>query len=128
MTEGLRYCAVAIAVAVFGFMLRSLGWNGARIFSTLGAVSVVLLGLTVMGSLTRVLGDLFAPQGLGEVFGSVLKIVGIGYVFGVCSDICGELGEGGVASALTLVGRGSILLAAMPTLGEIVEIVRGVGG
>ena len=128
MTEGLRYCAAALAVAVFGFMLKSLGWSGAKIFSALGAVSVIIMGVTVMGGLTDRLGEMLSTRGLGTVFNTVIKIVGIGYVFGVCSDICNELGEGGVASALTLVGRGSILLTVMPTLGEIIEIATDIGG
>ena len=125
MSEWLRYCAAALAVAIFGFMLRSLGWSGAKIFSAIGAASIIMMGVTVMGTLTERLGGFFAQKGLGGVMESVLKIVGVGYVFGICSDMCSELGEGGVASALTLVGRGSILLAVMPTLFEIIEVVGG---
>lgn len=125
MSEWLRYCAAALAVAIFGFMLRSLGWSGAKIFSAIGAASIIMMGVTVMGTLTERLGWVFAQKGLGGVMESVLKIVGVGYVFGICSDMCSELGEGGVASALTVVGRGSILLAVMPTLFEIIEVVGG---
>lgn len=59
--------------------------------------------------------------GIGEVARSALKIVFVGYVFGFCADTASELGEGGVANALTLAGRVEVAVIAMPYLSEVVK-------
>ena len=128
MSEWLRYCALGIAAAFFGFVLRSLGWSGAKVLSTVGVVGLAAVGVGVFGSLTDIFGSVSSNFGLGEVFKSVLKIVGIGYVFGISADVCRELGESGVAGAMTVVGRGSVLIAASPALMEIVSIAVGISG
>ena len=52
---------------------------------------------------------------------AMLKILGAGYVFGVCSDICSELGEGGLSGAVCLFGRVEIIALSLPYIKRIVE-------
>jgi stage III sporulation protein AD len=103
-------------------LLREAGFKGAKL---IGIVTV----LTVLGGVVK--GIERIATGLGvENFGPeiergvtyILKIVGVSYVFGVSSDVCREIGEGGIASAMLTAGRVEILLLSLPVFREILGI------
>ena len=48
--------------------------------------------------------------------------MGLGYVFGFTSEICSELGEGVIASAVTAAGRVQIFLVAYPYFEKIIKL------
>lgn len=117
----IKICSGALIAAVCGFLLRELGWRGAAVFSVLSIA--VFLGLVADG-LQTVTGGVFTlaeRTGVGEIAKEILKVLGASYVFGICSDVCGELGERGLASLLTVVGRVEILLIAAPYFVKVTE-------
>ena len=61
-------------------------------------------------------------EALGESALSILKIIGIGYIFGISSDVCRELGEAGISSALSLIGRFEAIAVALPFIAEIFSL------
>ena len=63
-----------------------------------------------------------------EIIDGATKILGLGYVFGICSDVCRELGENGVANSILVVGRVEIFLATLPYLDTLLGLVRGLVG
>ena len=128
MTDVLKICAAALVVAVSGFLLREMGWRGAVAFSVLSAVvffSFLSDGLSRLGASVSALAKL---GGVGTVAKEILKLTGVSYVFGVCSDICADLGEKTVSSALEVVGRVEILLICMPYFIKIAEYAVGLVG
>ena len=60
--------------------------------------------------------------GIGDVSSSLLKIVGIGYLSGITADVCRGVGEGGIASSVTLVAKAEIIAIAAPYFFDIVEM------
>jgi hypothetical protein len=50
-----------------------------------------------------------------------LKIIGVGHAFNICADICSELSESGIASAVTLIGRVEILLMILPSIVDLIK-------
>ena len=54
-----------------------------------------------------------------------MKILFVGYVFGISSEICRELGEGGISTVMTSLGKIEIILIVLPYIRDIVYL--GVG-
>ena len=113
---------IAFLGLVFAFcavLLKNLGWRGASVFTALG---VVLLLSELRGSFSEIekISGLWNSLGDGGV--AIFKIMGLGYLFGISSDICRELGESGISSALTLVGRFEIIAVAIPFISEIFSL------
>ncbi len=122
MTEAvMKICLGALVIAVCAFLLRELGWRGVPAFSVLSLA--VFMGFASDG-LSKLLSEL---TGLSETANisfaakEIFKIMGASYIFGICSDICSELGEKNLASALSVAGRVEILLIVMPYFLEIVR-------
>ena len=121
----LRVCAVALLTVIVGTVLSELGFKGKKLISILA----ILIMLTMIGDgITALVDKLTAFSeltGIGDAARSALKVVGIGYLFGFTSDVCRELGEVGVASAVGIVGRVEAFLAVLPYFEKTLEM--GVG-
>jgi hypothetical protein len=55
-----------------------------------------------------------------------LKIVGVGYLSGIASDLCTDLGEGGLARGATVLGRLEIAVICLPFLEKIIGSIENV--
>jgi stage III sporulation protein AD len=117
-----KACAVALVAAVCAVVLGELGWRGRGAFGVVSAVIVLSFATDGLSEIGTALGSFSFVGELGELAEASMKIIGIGYVFGIGSDVCRELGEGAVASALNLVGRIEILLVTAPFFKEISEL------
>ena len=120
--ELFKICAIAVLCAVVGAVLgRAVGGM---------AVAIKLAGLAlVLGGGIAILGEIVAEINALGVDGSVarysalmLKGLGVAVLCRVCSDICRDCGEQTVASAVESAGKLSMLLLAMPLIGEMVEV------
>ena len=119
MSEWMRLIAYVLVTLFLGVILKELGFKGAKLIFLLGMISVIGACAIYIGRLTSELGSLGRES--GEYATAMLKIVGVGYAFGICSDICTELGEGGLAGAVTLFGRIEIMTISAPFIKMIVE-------
>lgn len=112
----IRACFLALLACFSLVLLKNLGWRGSSVFA---ALAIALL----LGELRGFFGELSKIShgwaALGESALAIFKIIGLGYIFGISSEICRELGEGGIASALTLVGRFEIIAVSLPFIAEI---------
>ena len=66
--------------------------------------------------------ELAEKVGISEATECALKAVGLGHIFGFTSDFCASLGEGGLAKAVTVVGRVEIFLVAYPYFEKIIAL------
>ncbi len=114
--------ATALLAAVLAFILSEYGYRGKKLFSVCCIVALLALGLELFGEAASGIGSLVTLAGLGEAAGCAVKIVGAGYVFGIASDICRELGETGIATALITVGRLEIFVTVLPYIVKMVEL------
>ena len=121
----LRACALALLAVILGAVLSELGFKSKKLFSVLGALLIIsLLGENVSGLIGR-LCAFSEMAGIGDAAKCALKVVGLGYVFGFTADVCRELGEGGVASAVGIVGRVETFLVVMPYFEKTLELGAG---
>jgi hypothetical protein len=115
----LKLLAASLLCAALGAVLSELGFKGKRIFAAL-ALTLILCG--VLGGASDIISSVLGiaeGAGIGAAARVALKVVGLGYVFGLVGDVCEELGERGIASAVTVAGRIEILVLVFPYFLEI---------
>ena len=116
-----KACALALVAVFSAVILRELGWRGAGITVTFCAL--VLFSLAAEG-IANGAHEIEYLSSLAEVsdFGKcVLKIIGIGYVFGMSADVCKDMNQQIVATALCTVGRIEILITVLPYFRKILD-------
>lgn len=120
MSGWMRLVAYAMITLFLGVLLREFGFRGARLFSILGSVTVVsAVALAAMED--GLLSSYFQGGDSAQRIGVIMKVLGVGYVSGICADVCSDLGESGLANAVTLVGRVEIIMLSLPSVKEIIE-------
>ena len=119
MSDWVKVIAYALVTLFLGVILKELGFKGSKLVLLLGIISVLGAAVLYIGRLFS-----FLPEFDGndkEYAVAMLKILGVGYAFGVCSDVCAELGETSLASAVCLFGRIEILTLSLPFVRTIIE-------
>lgn len=125
MSDALRAVGIAVIATFCTLLLREAGFRGAKLAAVSAMVGIFSFALILSGRIIALLGmDGLSESGEG-VLRSFIKIIGIGYIYGIGSDICRELGEGGIASALLVVGRVEILLVCLPAFLEVFNVGLG---
>lgn len=115
-------CGAALVGVFLSFILSAMGYRGARLVSVTAAVMLFIFAAGGIGEILSELSWISDTAGIGEIAAMALKIVGIGYVAGICYDICLDMGERGVASAVLTVGRVEILLVAAPVISDMLGL------
>ncbi len=124
MSDVMKVAAAAIVAAVCAVVVR-------RQAPEIGLVLAVCAGALIMlycsGALTAVtvLMDKLAETGglSGQVVEPVLKTVGIAIVTRLSADFCRDAKEGGLASAVELAGTVLALLAVLPLMTAVLELL-----
>ena len=125
MSAVLRTLALSGIALFCTVLLRECGFKGYKLLGALGVIGII--GLAVSGLGESLLSLLGYAQGFGidGVIGIAIKAIGIGYAFGIASDICKEMGEAGIGSALELAGRVELLALSVPVIKELLELAVG---
>jgi len=115
--------ALGILFALMALLLRSFGFRGAGVFTAIAIISLVSVVFGELSQLGELFGysKLFSQEGL-DYAKAIIKIIGAGYVFGIGADICRELGEVGVGSAVLVAGRIEIFAITLPYFKKILDI------
>lgn len=121
----IKICFLGLVFAFSAVLLKNLAWRGAPVFTSLAIVVLLFEARGIFAEFER-LSSLFDNLGSGGV--AIAKILGLGYLFGISSDVCRELGESGISSALTLVGRFEIIAVALPFIVEIFSLALSLVG
>ncbi|MBQ8381125.1 MAG: stage III sporulation AC/AD family protein [Clostridia bacterium] len=104
-------------------ILKSFGFKGAPVIAALAFVHTSTLIPEALLPLTSLFESIEGVNGVSEYVRSAVKIVGIGYLGGICSDVCRELGEGGIAKCVTLVSRLELIAITLPILSELFSML-----
>ncbi len=117
-----KICAVGILSAILGVMLSELGFKSKRLFTVLCLVIIYSALSEYAMKLISSVTEMADGAGLSEAAECAVKAVGAGYVFGFASESCAELGEGRIASAITLVGRIEVFVLVLPYFQKTVQL------
>lgn len=120
MSVWIKGLSVGMITLVLGFLLREFGFRGYRLAVVLGTVGVIGIATSLVGEIISAF-SVFGQDYDSEYIKTVLKIIGIGYVSGICADICVDLGEAGLSSAILLIGKCEIVVLAAPCAISIVQ-------
>ena len=121
VTQAAGLCVIA---ALLGLVLRR-GSPEVTLLLALAAAAVVLLALgQPLGELLAFLDSLTEQAGVSPaLFRPLYKIVGIALVVKVGGGLCRDAGESALASVLELAGAVCALLAALPLLRAVLELM-----
>ncbi len=119
---GAEMLALSIIGAMLTFVLKELGFGGARLISVLALVLLTLFAINGIGELLSALPfSAFGKE--SDAAKGIMKIIGVGYAFGICSDVCREIGENGVANAVLTLGRVEIMLISVPFVNSVFSVL-----
>ena len=118
----LEICFAGLVFAFSAVLLKNFSWRGAPVFAVLCFVVLLSVVPSYLGELLSVFNKF---EGAADTTAAILKIIGVGYLFGISAELCRELGESGIASALTLVGRLEIVAISLPFITELIELALG---
>ena len=118
----LKVCAAGVTLAVLAFLLSELGFGGKKIFTVLSIVAILSFLTEGLSSIVGEVGAIAELGGASEAARCAMKILFLGYVFGISSEVCSELGEGGIARVMTLVGKTEIILIVLPYIRDIIDL------
>lgn len=122
MTGIISACGMGLLGAFLSFILSVMGYSGARLVSVCASIVLLMLSAGGIGEVLSELAWISDVAEISEVVEAALKVVGIGYVAGICYDVCLDMGERGIASAVLTVGRVEILLIVAPTVSDILRL------
>lgn len=115
-------CSFALIAAILCVLLREFGFRSIKLFTTLCLILLLCAISPPLIELFSSIRGISDTVGIADAAECALKAVGLGYAFGFTAEICESLGEGGLASAVTLVGRIQIFLVAMPYFEKVVTL------
>ena len=121
VTQAAGICVIA---ALLGLVLRR-GSPEITLLLALAAAAAVLLALgKPLGELLAFLDDLTEQAGVSPtLFRPLYKIVGIALVVKIGEGLCRDAGESALASVLELTGTVCALLAALPLLRSVLNLI-----
>lgn len=124
MNDMIQVAAAAVAAALCAVTVRK---QSPEIALTLGvgACALVLLSCSgALGASVGLLDKLIEAGGLSvQVVEPVVKTAGIAIVTRLSADFCRDAKEGGLASAVELAGTALALLAVLPLMSAVVDVL-----
>lgn len=109
-------------------LLKSFGFRGAPIISVLALLIFMNESSEVFSQMASFYSELSDYANIEGFAQSCIKIIGISYLGGISSDVCREIGEGGIAGFITYVERVEMVGLATPYIKEAVALALGVLG
>jgi stage III sporulation protein AD len=113
---------LALLGAILTFTLKAFGWKGAPIVAVAAAISIFSFLGGELDEIGQIFDTVSGIEGMSEATETLLKVLFVGYVSAISSDICRELGEGGLASAVNLAARIETLILISPMILEILTL------
>ena len=117
-----------ILSAIVAVLIKGMGFKGAELFVTLAAAVFFGIAIEAVGMLKESIFASLAVDGVESYTTDAMKLVGVGYLGGIGSDICREMGEGGIAKCIGIATGIEMLALALPYAEEIIELALGILG
>ena len=118
-----RVAAIALLCAVASLLFKQYKPDWCiplRLASSLVLGCMILSAMGEIVGFVHSLGGDAVTEGMWSV---LLKALGISFVTEVTSGICRDSGEGTLASWVEMVGKMTLLLQALPLIGEVLTTV-----
>ena len=124
-----RVTALCVVGAILALVLKKTSPEQALLLVLCAAVAGLALLTDGLGELVEFLRELGERSGVSEtLFVPLYKTVGIGLVAKVGGDLCRDAGGAALASVVETAGAVCALLAAMPLLRAVLELLMELMG
>ena len=124
-----RVTALCVAGVILALVLKKTSPEQALLLVLCAAVAGLALLTDGLGELVEFLRELGERSGVSEtLFVPLYKTVGIGLVAKVGGDLCRDAGGAALASVVETAGAVCALLAAMPLLRAVLELLMELMG
>ena len=118
----LKAFGLALLGAVIAFILKAFGWKGAPLAAVAAMIALFSFFFEGLSKIFEIFTVATEVEGGAEVGEYLMKILGIGYLSGICSDVCKELGESGIASLVVTVAKLESFAIVAPLIVEILTL------
>ncbi len=121
-------CGISLLTAVCAMIVKETSPRSFPFIGIFGGAALLFYVLLRYAEPISYINGLAERTGISEYISLVLKALAIGYGVGLTADLCRDMGETRIASGLELLGRAEIILIALPSLAEIIELAMDLAG
>ena len=119
-----QWFGLAVAAAVLCMVVRIQQPQMASLCAVAAGLMLIGLALTEIGDVQNLFARLTTLAGLKEGYlQTLLKALGISYAAELASQVCTDLGEGGLAVKVGLMGKLCVFTLTAPLLMTILEMI-----
>ena len=119
-----QWFGLAVAAAVLCMVVRVQQPQMASLCAAAAGLMLIALVLTEIGDVQNLFARLTALAGLKEGYlQTLLKALGVSYAAELASQVCADLGEGGLAVKVGLMGKLCVFTLTAPLLMTILEMI-----
>ncbi len=121
--EFLQVASAAVIIAMLAVTLRDIKKEYAVILSVVGAVLLLVWGISRIEPITQKISELIELSGIDKEYSEILfKALGISISTRLGHDICCDAGESAIAAKVDLCGRVSLLLISLPLFEKLLTL------
>ena len=125
----IRIIGVALLTTFAVMLLKNTRPEMAAIVGLGGGLVIILMFAQGLSTIFDNVLQITTRTGISnDVFVALLRIVGIGYLTEFAAGICNDAGNNSMAQKVTLAGKITILILAIPIINSLIEVVLGVIG
>lgn len=119
-----QLCALVIGGLVLVVLLRQYHPVYALVVSLVLSVLLLVQALQMLTEVQNTLTRLFSWV-INDYYSVILRIVGIGLIVQATAELCREAGQNALEGKIILLGKLLILVAALPLIGRVLEMLSG---
>lgn len=124
MLELFKIIGIGFLTLIAYLIIKPLKPELAIFVSLVGTIVVILSCVDGFMQIINTMTSFVEKTGINTgLFGCILKIIGVGYVVEFASSICSNAGNSGIADAITLAGKITILVVSLPIINSLINII-----
>ena len=129
MNMVVKAAVCAVCAVILAAQLKGTRREMAVLLSLSACVLIVLAGISAAGPILQYVEDLCSWTELDSALtGCLLRVCGITVLVQMTTVFCKEAGEGGIASALELLGGVAEVCCALPLMETVMDTIMDVLG
>lgn len=120
----LKFCGIIICCVVLTSIFKNLK-SEYTLFIRIGiALITSVLSFSLFVPIFEYINEITKNTVIYQYLPSLIKILGIVIIAEITIDICNDSGESGIASKVSMVAKGEILLLTLPLIKELFNICQ----
>ena len=118
-----KLCGVALITAVCSYIIKKWTSGGTALFVSLSFIIMLYSAISRLYPSIAILKKLADDNLSSGYFTLMLKALGISLIVKAVSEVCEQMGESVLSTAVETVGKGEIFILCIPCLVDTVESI-----